>query len=164
MLRYHSPAWWRRLFDDSEIVKVIECAELEDGPAMWEDKLAYDLEKSGWKEEVIESLRWKIDQILHGRAHTPRVHDRRGGLPGGGLCMTLNATPSGHPSSFWSIPGASWIGSFHYGRSKPLASTFPRSLAMEKRVHALGVALLPWSDRAVHALLRTLTVWSSAPG
>ena len=70
--RYHSPAWWRRLFDDSEIVKVIECAELEDGPAMWEDKLAYDLEKSGWKEEVIESLRWKIDQILHGRAHTPR--------------------------------------------------------------------------------------------
>ncbi len=70
--RYHSPAWWRRLFDDSEIVKVIECTELEDGPAMWEDKLAYDLEKSGWKEEVIESLRWKIDQILHGRAHTPR--------------------------------------------------------------------------------------------
>ena len=35
--RYHSPRWWRRLFDDSEIVKVIECVELEDGPAMWED-------------------------------------------------------------------------------------------------------------------------------
>ncbi len=70
--RYHSPEWWRRLFDESEIVKVIECVELEDGPAMWEDSLAYDLEKSGWKEEKVESLRWKIDQILHGRDDTPR--------------------------------------------------------------------------------------------
>ena len=39
---------------------------------MWEDKLAYDLERSGWKEEKIASLRWKIDQILYGRDHTPR--------------------------------------------------------------------------------------------
>ena len=70
--RYHSPAWWQRLFVESEAVKVIECVELEDGPAMWEDKLAYDLERSGWKEEKIASLRWKIDQILYGRDHTPR--------------------------------------------------------------------------------------------
>lgn len=70
--RYHSPAWWRRLFMESGIVKVIECLELQDGPAMWEDKLAYDLERSGWSQEKIDSLRWKIDQILYGRNHTPR--------------------------------------------------------------------------------------------
>ncbi len=70
--RYHSPAWWRRLFADSGIVKIIECLELEDGPAMWEDKLAYDLERSGWSQEKVDSLRWKIDQILHGRDHKPR--------------------------------------------------------------------------------------------
>ena len=69
--RYHSPEWWRRLFERSAFVNVIECLELEDGPAMWEDKLAYDLEKSGWKEEKVEDLRWKIDQILHGRDHKP---------------------------------------------------------------------------------------------
>jgi len=70
--RYHSPAWWQRLFADSGIVKVIECSELEDGPAMWEDKLAYDLERSGWSQEKVDSLRWKIDQILYGRDHRPR--------------------------------------------------------------------------------------------
>ncbi len=70
--RYHSPEWWRRLFEQSALVKVIECVELEDGPAMWEDKLAYDLEKSDWKEEKVEDLRWKIDQILHGGDDTPR--------------------------------------------------------------------------------------------
>ncbi len=70
--RYHSPAWWQRLFTDSGIVKVIECLELEDGPAMWEDKLAYDLERSGWSQESIDSLKWKIDQILYGRDHRPR--------------------------------------------------------------------------------------------
>ena len=70
--RYHSPGWWRNLFVASGIVNVIECVELEDGPAMWEDKLAYDLESSGWTEEKVESLRWKTDQILYGRDHTPR--------------------------------------------------------------------------------------------
>ncbi len=70
--RYHSPAWWRRLFADSGIVKVIECLELDDGPAMWEDKLAYDLERSCWSQEKVDSLRWKIDQILYGRDHRPR--------------------------------------------------------------------------------------------
>jgi len=69
--RYHSPEWWRRLFEQSALVEVIECVELEDGPAMWEDKLAYDLEKSGWKEEKVEDLRWKIDQILHREDDTP---------------------------------------------------------------------------------------------
>lgn len=69
--RYHSPAWWRRLFEDSGIVRVLECADLEDGPAMWEDKLAYDLERSNWDESKVDQLQWKIDQILYGRDHRP---------------------------------------------------------------------------------------------
>ncbi len=70
--RYHSAAWWQRLFVASEIVKVIECVELEDGPVMWEDKLAYDLERSDWNQEKVDGLGWKIDQILYGRDHAPR--------------------------------------------------------------------------------------------
>ncbi len=57
---------------ESGMVKVIECLELDDGPAMWEDKLAYDLDRSGWTQEKIDSLRWKIDQILYGRERSPR--------------------------------------------------------------------------------------------
>ena len=68
---YHSPGWWARLFADSGLVDVIECDELEDGSAMWEDKLAYDLERSSWDENRIEQVRWKIDQILYGRESSP---------------------------------------------------------------------------------------------
>ncbi len=69
--KYHSPAWWRRLFEDSGIVNVVECVGLEDGPAMWEDKPAYDLERSNWDESKVDQLQWKIDQILYGRDHRP---------------------------------------------------------------------------------------------
>ncbi len=69
--KYHSPAWWRRLFEDSGIVNVVECVGLEDGPAMWEDKLAYDLERANWDDTKIDQLQWKIDQILYGRDHRP---------------------------------------------------------------------------------------------
>ncbi len=70
--RYHSPDWWRKHLEASEIGDILECVELDDGPAMWEDKLAYDLEKSGFDDEIVESSRWKIDQILYGRNHAPR--------------------------------------------------------------------------------------------
>ena len=46
---------------------------------MWEDKLAYDLEKSGWKEEVIE------EPEMEDRSNSPRsrshaaLHLLRGG-------------------------------------------------------------------------------------
>ena len=69
--KYHSPTWWRRLFEDSGIVRIIECTDLDDGPAMWEDKLAYDLERSNWDENKVDQLQWKIDQILYGRDHRP---------------------------------------------------------------------------------------------
>ncbi|MFQ6026336.1 MAG: SAM-dependent methyltransferase, partial [Dehalococcoidia bacterium] len=35
--RYHSPTWWRDLFEECGMVEVLECVELEDGPVMWED-------------------------------------------------------------------------------------------------------------------------------
>ena len=51
--------------------------------SMWEDKLAYDLEKSGFEGENVESLKcltWRPDQILYARNHTPTIHVlRRGG-------------------------------------------------------------------------------------
>ena len=54
------------------MVRVIECVELEDGPIMWEDKLAYDLARANWSEAKVEQLEWKIKQILYGRNHTHR--------------------------------------------------------------------------------------------
>ncbi len=71
--RYHSPDWWRRLLMRSQTGDILECVELEDGPAMWEDKLAYDLELSGWSQNNVDGLQWKVDQILFGREHTPRL-------------------------------------------------------------------------------------------
>ncbi len=35
-------------------------------------QLPQGLEKSGFEDEKTESSRWKIDQILYGRNHTPR--------------------------------------------------------------------------------------------
>ena len=46
--------------------------------SMWEDKLAYDLEKSGFEDEKVESLTcltcltWRPDQILYAHNHPPR--------------------------------------------------------------------------------------------
>ena len=70
--KYHSPGWWERLLIDTGVLRVLGSVELDDGPAMWEDKLAYDLERADWSEEKIEDMSWKIDQILYGRDHTPR--------------------------------------------------------------------------------------------
>ena len=68
---YHSPGWWRRRFEQVGCGRITECDELENGPAMWEDKLAYDLERASWDANKIDQMRWKIDQILYGRAQSP---------------------------------------------------------------------------------------------
>ena len=68
---YHSPGWWRRRFEQVGCGRITECDELEIGPAMWEDKLAYDLERASWDANKIDQMRWKIDQILYGRAQSP---------------------------------------------------------------------------------------------
>lgn len=68
---YHSPDWWARLFRADDSTELCECSEVEDGPVMWEDKLAFDLESVGWNAPEIRARRWKTDQILFGRDQNP---------------------------------------------------------------------------------------------
>lgn len=45
--RYHSPAWWKDLFQRTALVDVIESAELDDGIIFWEDDWLFNLEHGG---------------------------------------------------------------------------------------------------------------------
>ena len=54
--KYHSPGWWKELLSSTGMVRVVECVELEDGPIMWEDKLAYDLARANWSEAKVEQV------------------------------------------------------------------------------------------------------------
>ena len=68
---YHSPGWWRELFEAIGDVDVLECAELEDGAVYWEDDFLYRGESRGWDVANFEDALWLIEHILHGRSHRP---------------------------------------------------------------------------------------------
>ena len=68
---YHSPQWWRVLFEETRLVDVLRCEELSDGPAMWEDDVLYNGENAGWTTEWFEKSKWLIDQLVFGREHRP---------------------------------------------------------------------------------------------
>ena len=50
--RYHSPAWWKTLIDQTGCMDVQESKELEDGIIFWEDDVLYNLEQDGSVEEA----------------------------------------------------------------------------------------------------------------
>lgn len=69
--RYHSPAWWRRLFERCGLVDVLECDELADGLIMWEDEFLYSGEQASWNDTWIHKSAWLADQLIDGRDHRP---------------------------------------------------------------------------------------------
>lgn len=69
--RYHSPPWWRRLFERCGLVDVLECAELVDGLIMWEDEFLYSAEQASWNETWVNKGTWLADQLIYGRDHRP---------------------------------------------------------------------------------------------
>ena len=69
--RYHSPPWWRELFERCELVDVLECGELEDGLVMWEDEFLYRGERDSWSDAWFAKHRWLAEHILYGRDHRP---------------------------------------------------------------------------------------------
>ena len=69
--RYHSPPWWRKLFERCELVDVLECSELEDGLVMWEDEFLYRGERASWNGAWLAKHRWLAEHILYGRDHRP---------------------------------------------------------------------------------------------
>jgi len=69
--KYRWPAWWRALFEESGLVEVLECEELEDGVLFWEDDIVYGAEKAQWSEAYFQKSQWLIDHIVYGRDHRP---------------------------------------------------------------------------------------------
>lgn len=67
--KYNWPAWWRALFEDSGLVDVIECDELDDGRVFWEDDILYRGDKAEWNDAFLREARWLIDQIVYGQSH-----------------------------------------------------------------------------------------------
>ncbi|MEE2847277.1 MAG: class I SAM-dependent methyltransferase [Gemmatimonadota bacterium] len=68
---YHSPGWWKALFEETRLVDVSESRKLAGGLIMWEDEVLYHGERAGWTEEWLQDSRWLIDQITYSRERSP---------------------------------------------------------------------------------------------
>ena len=70
---YHSPPWWRALFEETRLVDVLNCEELHDGLVMWEDDVFYYGKRAGWASGWFEKSKWLIDQIVFSRDEKPSL-------------------------------------------------------------------------------------------
>ena len=70
---YHSPPWWRALFEETRLVDLLNCEELHDGLVMWEDDVLYHGEQAGWGSTWFEKSKWLIDQLVFSRHHGPSL-------------------------------------------------------------------------------------------
>jgi cyclopropane fatty-acyl-phospholipid synthase-like methyltransferase len=61
--RYHSPDWWRALFQQGGHFAVDSCAELPDGDIFWEDHAIYCGDRAGWSEDFMARHGWIIRHI-----------------------------------------------------------------------------------------------------
>ncbi len=68
--KYHSPSWWKDVFEQTRLLDVVQCDELREGRVMWEDGVAYHGHRAGWSDEWYRKSEWLIDQLVH-------AHDRR---------------------------------------------------------------------------------------
>jgi len=66
--KQHTPGWWRRLFEDSGLLEVEHCQELEDADLLYEELVRYEHEHNidPFDVEIC------IEQMAWGRAHRPR--------------------------------------------------------------------------------------------
>lgn len=69
--KYRWPAWWRALFEESGLVDILECEEMDDGVIFWEDDVVYGAEQAGWSDTYFQKSQWLIDHIVYGRDHRP---------------------------------------------------------------------------------------------
>lgn len=68
---YHSPEWWKALFEETRLVDVVGWQELPEGLVMWEDEVLYHGARAGWTEKWWRDSKWLIDQLTHSRRHSP---------------------------------------------------------------------------------------------
>ncbi len=66
-IKQHSPGWWKDFFQDSGLVDVEACYELEDAEALYQELIRYEHENDIDPFDVQISL----DQLEWGRAHQP---------------------------------------------------------------------------------------------
>jgi SAM-dependent methyltransferase len=65
--KMHSPLWWKKLFEESGLMKVLHCRELDDAVILYEDLVCYQIEHNLEPEDVKHS----IAQIEWGRRNSP---------------------------------------------------------------------------------------------
>ena len=70
---YHSPSWWKALFESTRLVDVVDSRELPDGLVMWEDDVLCSGERAGWTDSWYEKSKWLIDQLVYSRDHRPSL-------------------------------------------------------------------------------------------
>ena len=70
---YHSPSWWKILFESTRLVDVVDVRELSDGLVMWEDDVLSSGERAGWTEDWYNKSKWLIDQLVYSRDHRPSL-------------------------------------------------------------------------------------------
>ncbi|MCH7690478.1 MAG: class I SAM-dependent methyltransferase [candidate division Zixibacteria bacterium] len=69
--KYHSPIWWRSLFEATELVEVSHCQELDNGLEMWEDVILYEWQRSEFSLDWLRESQWLINHVAHSRHHQP---------------------------------------------------------------------------------------------
>jgi SAM-dependent methyltransferase len=70
-LKLHSPDWWRVLFEATGVLDVRECAELDEGVIMHEEKLAAAAPRAYLGMSAAETTDLEMRQVLYGREHEP---------------------------------------------------------------------------------------------
>jgi SAM-dependent methyltransferase len=70
---YHSPSWWKALFESTRLVDVVDSRELPDGLVMWEDDVLCSGERAGWTDSWYEKSKWLVDQLVYSRDHRPSL-------------------------------------------------------------------------------------------
>ncbi len=71
--KYHSPNWWRNLFEANGNFEVERCEEISGGKIMWEDNVLYYGNRADWSSEYLEKSGWLIKQIIWSRTNSPSL-------------------------------------------------------------------------------------------
>ncbi len=61
------------VFEETRLVDLLNCEELQDGLVLWEDEVLYHGEQAGWGSAWFEKSKWLIDQIVFSRHHRPSL-------------------------------------------------------------------------------------------
>jgi SAM-dependent methyltransferase len=82
-LAVHSPGWWHRHFEKTEVVEVIHCALHPRGAEFWEDRVHYLLQEEhpeqmpAWKRDMTHAMIRMINRDIDGFVSHFMLHARK---------------------------------------------------------------------------------------